>query len=301
MERTKTPEKIRLGRGLAALIPPSASAGRGTSPTPTAEEEEISMTRDINIASIVPNPYQPRTEFDASALADLAASIAAHGVLQPVMVRPQGGGRYELVAGERRFRAAQQAGLTQIPAVVREMSDEDALVVALIENIQREDLNPVEAARGYRQLMQQFHLTQMELAKQIGKAQPTIAHALGLLKLPDEIQATISDGQLSAEHGKLLLAISDKAQQKQTWQTMLSTKPSRQQARELVEEARSKSQAAAKGRKTRINIEWRALEDQFRTALGLKVALKPGAGGRGTLTVTFSNAEEMEAFLEKIQ
>ncbi len=228
LEKKKPVEKSRLGRGLSSLIPPSAksavtpptapaeapvlessapspSAPASDAPAPAAAAED--MVQQIAVGKIIANTYQPRSEFDQAALEELTASVLAHGVLQPVMVRPRGGGRYELIAGERRFRAARQAGLTQIPAVVRKMTDEESLTVALIENIQREDLNAMEAARGYRQLLDQFGLTQVELARQLGKSQSTVAYALSLLRLPAEMQDSIASGQLSMEHGKVLLSV----------------------------------------------------------------------------------------------
>ena len=178
--------------------------------------------QQIAIDRIIANTYQPRSEFDQAALEELTVSIQAHGVLQPVMVRPRGGGRFELIAGERRYRAARQAGLTRIPAVVRQMTDEESLTVALIENIQREDLNAMEAARGYKQLLDQFGLTQVELARQLGKSQSTVAYALSLLRLSPEMQDSISSGQLSMEHGKVLLSVPSSDRRHALWSTILS-------------------------------------------------------------------------------
>ena len=197
MEKNNKPmDKSRLGRGLSSLIPPSAkapvaarpepapAATPSPPPQPAAPAEMEAGVQQVALDKIIANTYQPRSEFDEAALQELTDSVLVHGILQPIMVRPRGGGRYELIAGERRFRAARLAGLYEIPAVVREMSDEDSLTVALIENIQREDLNAMEAARGYKQLLDQFGMTQAELARQIGKSQPTIANALSLLRLP---------------------------------------------------------------------------------------------------------------------
>ncbi len=254
------------------------------------------------MAAITPNAFQPRTAFDDAALEDLAASVAAHGVLQPVLVRASGRGRYELIAGERRFRAAEKAGLTRIPAIVRDMSDEDSLVVALIENIQREDLNAMEAARGYQQLLTQFHLTQTELARQIGKAQPTVANALSLLRLPNEVQDSIAAGHITQEHGKFLLSLNDPARILSLWRQVIADSLNVRQTRILVEReiAANPVSSSRPSRSKSKDVHWQALEDQFRTALGMRIELKPGRSGRGTLTIEFSTDEEIEDFLGKL-
>jgi ParB family chromosome partitioning protein len=216
-----------------------------------------------------------------------------------VMVRPRGGGHYELVAGERRFRAAQQAGLTRIPAVVRSLTDEESLTVALIENIQREDLNPIEAARGYKQLMEDFGLTQTQLGQQIGKKQSTISNVMGLLKLPAEIQDSIADGRLSMEHGKILLSVDNPVERLVVWRDFLDLGMSRNEAREHAKAAQTlTSRAPAKPAQ---DLHWKDLEDRFKRAFAMKVDLRPGRRGGGTLTVRFSQTEDLEHILEKLQ
>jgi ParB family chromosome partitioning protein len=190
-----------LGRGLDALL-------GGLSPESPAAPGEV---KNIALAAIIPNPNQPRKEFDPAALDDLAASIKSQGVLQPVLVRPlpDKPGSFELVAGERRLRASKLAGLTEIPALVRPLDDRESLAIALIENLQREDLNAMEEAEGYRQLLDQFFVTQEDLARQIGKSRPALANALRLLQLPGEVQEDVRRGRLSAGHARALLAVSD--------------------------------------------------------------------------------------------
>lgn len=301
------PER-RLGRGLSALIPPMGTAKPAAEPAresrpaaekPTPAAPVADGVQELPLAAIVPNAFQPRTEFEPGALDDLAASVAVHGVLQPVMVRPAGPNRYELVAGERRFRAAEQAGLTRIPAVVRAMTDEESLTVALIENIQREDLNPVEAARGYRQLLDQFHLTQTELARQLGKAQPTIANALSLLRLPDDILHSIASGQLTAEHGKVLLSVADADRRAAVWRQAVDRQLSVAETRRLAQDSPAASVSRTRSVPDK-DVHWQALEDKFRATLGLKVTLRPGRSGRGSLVIDFSSPEEVEAMLERI-
>jgi len=187
-----------LGRGLDALL--------GSIRVESVNSAEVRM---LPIATITPNPHQPRKEFDPDALADLAASIKSQGVLSPILVRPlgPGGDGYELVAGERRTRASKMAGLTEIPALVRELSDMETLAIALIENLQREDLNAIEEAKGFHQLLKDFGLSQEELARQVGKSRSALANSLRLLNLPDDIQGDIQTGVLTAGHGRAIMAV----------------------------------------------------------------------------------------------
>ena len=330
IEKNKPLDKSRLGRGLSALIPPSAkiivtprveeisavpAPALPASPHPAPEPEAAAIedthledgVQQIAMDKIIANTYQPRSEFDQAALEELTASVQAHGVLQPVMVRPRGGGRYELIAGERRFRAARQAGLTRIPAVIRQMTDEESLTVALIENIQREDLNAMEAARGYRQLLDQFGLTQVELARQLGKSQSTVAYALSLLRLPPEMQDSISSGQLSMEHGKVLLSVPSSERRHALWSSILSegltVVESRRRALEeptIVSKSRQPVPPVADDSELVEDIHLAAIEDRLRSALGLKVKIRNGRNGRGTVTVDFSDMNELEIVIDRI-
>ena len=322
-EKNKAPDKSRLGRGLSALIPPSAksaitpraedappAAKTPALPVPPSTDPDVSAedgVQQIPIDKIIANTYQPRSAFDQAALEELTASVQAHGVLQPVMVRPRGGGRYELIAGERRYRAARQAGLTRIPAVIRQMTDEESLTVALIENIQREDLNAMEAARGYRQLLDQFGLTQAELARQLGKSHSTVAYALSLLRLPSEMQDSISSSQLSMEHGKVLLSVPSSERRHALWSQMLSQNltvaESRKRALEepaLVAKSRQPAAAVAENAEPVEDIHLKAIEDRLRSALGLRVSIRNGRNGRGTVTVDFSDMNELETIIDRI-
>lgn len=302
MERNKASEKSRLGRGLSALIP-SSPINPGVTDQAGNAGEEIEKPRELPVSSIVPNAFQPRVEFDSEALDELTNSIIAHGVLQPILVRPSGKNRYELIAGERRYRAAQKAGLKAIPAIIREFTDEESLTVALIENIQREDLNAIEAARGYRQLIDQFGLTQSALASQIGKAQPTIANALRLLKLQPEIQESIIEGKITEEHGKALLSIEDEEIRSAVWQIVVERQLSVAETRRLCQDSLKAHTAKniAKREQIEKDVHWIALEDRIRSAFGLKVGLKPTVNGGGTLTITFSNPDEIVDILEKVE
>jgi ParB family chromosome partitioning protein len=193
-----TARKGGLGRGLDALFVDNDGGDAGS--------------RSLRLSEIEPNAEQPRKHFDEAALAELAGSIRDHGVLQPILVRPLPSGRYQLIAGERRWRAARMAGLTEVPVVVREMTDLEAMEFALIENLQREDLNPIEEALGYRQLMEEHGFTQEQVSARVGKSRPVIANALRLLNLPPEITDMVAKGEVSSGHARALLAIEDRAE-----------------------------------------------------------------------------------------
>lgn len=189
-------KKGGLGRGLDALMLDSST-------------EDGGKTVTLRVLDVVPNPDQPRRQFEDGALDELAASIGKHGILQPLLVRPMTDGTYQIVAGERRWRAARMAGLAEVPVVIRELSDRETAELALIENLQREDLNPMEEALGYQHLMEQYELTQEQVATAVNKSRPAVANALRLLKLPKEVTAYVADGKLSAGHARALLAIDD--------------------------------------------------------------------------------------------
>ena len=325
MEKNKTHEKSRLGRGLASLIPPSAKAPvierAAAISVPSSSEKSAAApasgatvggeaeadVRHLAIKKIIANTYQPRTEFDEAALRELTESVLVHGVLQPIMVRPHGNDRYELIAGERRFRAAQAAGLTQIPAVIREMTDEESLTVALIENIQREDLNAMEAARGYKQLLDQFGLTQVELSRQLGKSPSTVAYSLSLLRLPPEMQESIARGEISMDHGKVLLSVAAPERRAALFAEMvsqgLSVVASRRRAAEEGSAPTRASKAAAKQEEDFApdeDIHLKAIEDRLRGALGLKVTITNERNGHGVVTVGFSDMNELETIIDRI-
>lgn len=192
-------KKGGLGKGLSAIFMEN-------------ESEDSRSTVTLKISELQPNRDQPRREFDEKGLAELADSISQHGILQPLLVRPFLDGGYQIVAGERRYRAARMAGLTEVPVVIRDLSDSETMQLALIENLQREDLTPVEEARGYRQLMDNYGLKQEEVSRVVGKSRPAIANTLRLLELPEDILKLISDGKLSAGHGRTLLAFKNPAE-----------------------------------------------------------------------------------------
>lgn len=273
-----------LGRGLSALLEESAPAA-GSQPQPGVAT--------LSIADISANPDQPRRAFDARALDELAASIAEHGVLQPVLVRPLDNGRYELIAGERRWRAAQAAGLHEIPALVRTLDPRSAFEVALIENIQRADLNAMEEARGYRRLMAEFGNTQDALARIIGKARSHVGNLLRLLDLPPAVQALVEDGQLSLGHAKVIAsspAPEDLAAQ------VIKQGLSVRATEKLLSASRPRRAATTlRPDNARHNTDADALEVQLAEVLGMPVSVTIEPSGKsGSLAVRFADLDQLD-------
>ena len=275
-----------LGRGLDALIP-----GGG--------ERAAGEVVELKVDEIARNPRQPRRKFDADELRQLTESIRQHGVLQPLMIAQQeAGANYVLIAGERRLQAARQAGLTTVPAVVRVATDEQLLVLALIENLQREDLNPLEAAEGYRQLADEFGLSHEAIADQVGKSRSTITNALRLLQLPEAVQQAVVDGLASEGHARALLALPTAEAQTAALSTVVGRGLNVRQTEELVRSLSGKR--TKKRRPPKASPEVRALEAELRESLGTRVTLRSGARG-GTLTIHFYSSEELEALVERLR
>ena len=272
-----------LGRGLGALL----------SSTPTESDVLI----EVSVDQVVANPNQPRKYFETSSLDELAASVRASGVIQPVIVRPSGSG-YQLIAGERRWRAARQAGLERIPAIVREASDAESLELALVENLLREDLNPMEEAKAYRQLLHQFGWTQEQLGQRIGRDRTSIANVLRLLRLPDEIQADLRGGRLTMGHARALLALPTAADQLKLRDEILTHDWS---VRATEDSVRAVEPAAATRRTPRRRRghppELAALEQSLQRALLTRVTII-GTARRGKIEITFANPEELERLAE---
>ena len=273
-----------LGRGLGALIP-------------GADVEHLSgLVQDLDIASLSPNPFQPRQGRPGPEFDELVASIRRHGILQPVVARPANGG-YQIVAGERRFRAAQAAGLTTVPAVVRQISDREALEVALIENIRREDLNPMERARAYRRLGAEFGLTQEEIAEAVGGSRVSISNTMRLLDLPEEVQLAIDQGRLTEGHGRALLAVQDPRRLLQIWKHVEKRELSVRETEVMVKAATknvSRETIARRGPKNPILSDL-AIRLQERYSTSVSILSK---GKKGTIQINYYSADDLERLID---
>jgi ParB family transcriptional regulator, chromosome partitioning protein len=268
-----------LGRGLSALIPDAPAAP--------------DRTFDVDIDLIRPNRFQPRTAMDDGRLEDLARSIRANGVIQPIVVRRAGDG-YELVAGERRWRASQRAGLLKIPVVVRDIPEDKLLAVALIENIQREDLNPIEEAHAYRRLADEFNLTQEQIAESVGKDRSSIANYVRLLKLPNEVRESVASGGLSMGHARALAGINDEAVLLRVARDVIAKLLSVRETEALV---RKESAPPAGKEEPATDVHTRAAEEQLRFAMGTRVRIVR-KGKRGRIEIDFTSEDELQRIYE---
>ncbi len=276
-------EKKALGKGLQALLPEKKTLVWKV-------EQEGQAISHVPLKQIIPSRYQPRTVFNEDQLTELAQSIKEHGVLQPIVVRRKGDGVYELIAGERRLRAAALAGLPSIPAVVRNSNDEKSLALALVENIQRQNLNPMEEAKAYSRLMGEFEMTQEQVANAVGKDRSSIANILRLLMLPKELQEFVESGALSLGHAKILAGISSANTQLLVAKKIVSEHLSVRQTEQLV--AGKKSAGSSKHTVTKPHA-FQPLEEQLRKHFGTKVQVKAAAKG-GQLVIHYYSHEELD-------
>lgn len=284
-----------LGRGLGALIP---SKTPDHLPPPAVTAPHVGL-HQLDIGRIVPNPHQPRKAFAADKLDELAVSITARGLIQPVIVRPLGDGRYELIAGERRWRAARQAGLARIPAVVRTAESAEAIELALIENIQRQDLNPVETAQAYRHLTETFDLSHEEIAVKVGKDRSSVTNLLRLLNLPEEIQQDLASGALSVGHARAILGISDHESQLAARTAVLAKGLSVRETELLVKRlGRPKKKHESKEANNDIYIK--ELEGSIRNALGTKVSIRH-RGKSGIIELHYFSVEELDRLVNHLR
>ena len=287
-------DKKVLGKGLSALItnkPSDASVDREISSLEINSSGNVAYVKTI---SILENRFQPRQNYDESKLEDLKASIKEKGVLQPILVRKHGND-YEVVAGERRLRAAKSIGLKEVPVIIKNVTDREALVLALVENIQREELNAIEEALGFKRLMEEFQFTQEAVAEAIGKDRSTVTNLLRLLRLPDEIQKHVADNKLSMGHARALLSLEDAAIQKKMAQVIIDRGLSVRQVEDLVKKAHQGSnivQEAAKPKNRDIEI----LEEELRKILGTKVFIEDKKG-KGKLIVEYYSLDDLDRIL----
>ncbi|MBT7733492.1 MAG: ParB/RepB/Spo0J family partition protein [Verrucomicrobia bacterium] len=292
--------KTGLGRGLSSLLgarpPADKQTKAGNSPAPSDTPNEVP------IGEILPGAMQPRNGFDDASLNELAESIRENGIMQPLVVRPREGG-YDLIAGERRWRASQMAGLANVPIVIRDVDDRTALELALVENLQRENLDPIEEAKGYAQLVDQFDLTQEEVAAKVGKNRATVANALRLIKLPAEVQTYVRDGLLSSGHAKVILGLKQAKDQiaaaKRVIKKELSVRQTEELLGELGQATPGKTKRGAIGKSAATDAYILSLEGKLRERLGTKVALRYRKG-KGSVDIKFFNDEDLQRILETL-
>lgn len=256
---------------------------------------DSSSTDTLRLSEIEPNRDQPRKEFDENALQELADSIAKHGLLQPLVVRTMPNGSYQLVAGERRWRASRMAGLDEVPVIIRQIDDGEAMELAMIENLQREDLNPIEEAAGYKYLMDTFGLTQEQVAETCGKSRPAVANAIRLLSLPQDILELIKIGELTAGHGRAILSITDEKLRELA--VVMAQKGA--SVRELEKLASKKTAAKKTSTKTQNNY-YKETELALKNEIGRKVKIEPKGKEKGTITIEFYSKDDLTAIAEKL-
>lgn len=288
-----TPRKKRLGRGLDALLSDDPL-------TTEAVADGETVLRELPVDLIQPGRYQPRSGMDPDRLKDLAASIRAQGVVQPVLVRPVGGGDYELIAGERRWRAAQMAGLHEIPAVIRDVPDQAATAISLIENVQREDLNPLEEARALNRLLEEFHLTHQEVAEAVGRSRAAVTNMLRLLELREDVKKLVEERLLEMGHARALLGLSG-TEQSRTAREVASRGLSVRETEALVRRRQDAGPRAGKPPKPSLDPDIRRLQDDLSERLAARVQLQHRASGKGKLIIEYNSLDELEGILDKIR
>ncbi|MEM8626393.1 MAG: ParB/RepB/Spo0J family partition protein [Pseudomonadota bacterium] len=280
----------RLGRGLASLMGDGGPNGQALPPE--------GQQRVVPIDQVRPSPLNPRASFPEDELEEMAASILEKGLVQPLVVRPFATGGFEIVAGERRWRAAQRAQLTAIPAIVRDLSDQDVLELAIIENVQRSDLNAIEEARGYQELISRYDYTQEDLGRIIGKSRSHLANTLRLLRLPDSVQDFLQAGALTAGHARALVG---RADAEELAALIVDKGLSVREVEALVQAVDGSGKGdRAKPAKREKDADTRAFEHELSEALGLKVEVKPGSGESGTLTIKYGNFDQLDYIRQRL-
>jgi len=280
-----------LGKGLDSLLPRVHAS---------APEAEGGKPREIPLDQIDPNPYQTRSQVNEDQLAELAASIAANGVVQPVLVRPQAGGRFQLIAGERRWRASRLAGKVTIPAILRQVSDEQAMEITIVENLQRADLNAMEQARAFERLSREFHMTQEQMAQRTGKDRATVANFLRLLKLPSSVQVRVESGELSFGHARALLAFEHAEEIDKAAQRVVALSLSVRQTENYVQGILHPEGKPKKDPKPKppLDPNVRDAQQRLQRALGLKVSIED-RNGRGKVIIEYARLEDFDALMER--
>ncbi len=274
-----------LGKGLGAIFIDN-------------ETENGESTVTLNISELEPNRDQPRREFDEEALNSLAESIKQHGLIQPILVRPILGGGYMIVAGERRYRACQLAGITQVPVTIRELTDKETMEIALIENLQRENLNPIEEAKGYRSLMDDYGLTQEQVSEVIGKSRPAVANSLRLLNLPEEIHSMLENGKLSSGHARALLSFDNEADMIRVANEIALSDMSVRQVEKIAKQKKSSKKSTPSAKPSYYSM----VEQTLSEYLGTRVKVTPLKGKNGgTLSIEFYSNDDLESLAQKLE
>ena len=286
------PKRRALGKGLDSLLPRVQ---------PMAPEVEGGKPREINLDQIDRNPFQTRTQMNEDQLAELAASITSNGVVQPILVRPLPNGRFQLIAGERRWRASQLAGKTTIPAILRQVSDEQAMEITIVENLQRADLNPMEQARAFERLSREFHMTQEQMAHRTGKDRTSVANFIRLLKLPSTVQVRVESGELSFGHARTLLAFEHAEEMEKAAQKIVERSLSVRQTEVYVQGLLHPEKVAKKDAKPvpPVDPNVREVQTRLQSALGLKVQIEDH-NGRGRVIIEYARLEDFDALLEQL-
>jgi ParB family chromosome partitioning protein len=286
-----------LGKGLDSLLPRVHPAA---APVPTAVEAEGGKPREIPLDHIDRNPFQTRSHVNEEQLAELAASITANGVVQPILVRPQANGRFQLIAGERRWLASQLAAKKTIPAILRQVSDEQAMEITIVENLQRADLNPMEQSRAFDRLSREFHMTQEQMATRTGKDRATVANFLRLLRLPTSVQTRVETGELSFGHARTLLSLEHAEEIEKAAQRIvglsLSVRQTESYVQGLLHPERSKKDPKPE---TPVDPNIREVQERLQRALGLKVQIEDH-NGRGKVIIQYARLEDFDALLEQL-
>jgi len=285
-----------LGKGLDSLLPRVKTA-----PAPSSAETEGGKPLEIPLDHIERNPFQTRSVVNGDQLAELAASISANGVVQPVLVRPLANGRYQLIAGERRWRASELAGKKTIPAILRQVSDEQAMEITIVENLQRADLNPMEQAHAFERLSREFHMTQEQMAVRTGKDRATVSNFLRLLKLPESLQKSVETGELSFGHARALLSLENDVEMEKAAKRAISLSLSVRQTESYVQGLLHPERLAKKEPKPEppVDPNIREVQERLQRALGLKVNIEDHEG-RGKVIIEYGRLEDFDALLEKL-
>lgn len=278
--------KRGLGRGLEALLPQKEIA---------MEDKDAKIT-SIAVDRIEPGKHQPRRDFDDVKMAELAQSIKAHGIIQPIVVKPAGNERYEIIAGERRWRACRQAGLQEIPAIIKSLDARTTAEIALVENLQREDLNPLEEAEAYQTLLEDYGLTQEDVAGRVGKSRPVIANALRLLQLPEEIKGMLRENKLSSGHARALLGLKDKKMQVELAKKIVAENLSVRETENIIKKLIGGPTAPKRQRADAVNIETHQMEERLQQVLSTRVKLKAGKNS-GKIEIYYFGPEDLERII----